>query len=97
MRESGGIVSKIYQCMKTTQELIRIHNDLAHKELVEIYNRLTKVGIITSLFIKSLVYKFSEAILKRILTCFVYSVQYSDLHLNTQPVFEWRSKYRITI
>ena len=35
---------KIFQCMTSTKELIGIHNDSAHKELVEIYNRRTKVG-----------------------------------------------------
>ena len=35
---------KIYQCMRSTQELIGIHKDSAYEELVEIYNRRTKVG-----------------------------------------------------
>ena len=35
---------KKYQCMMSTQELIRIHNDSGHQQLVEIYNRWTKVG-----------------------------------------------------
>ena len=38
---------KIYQCMTSTQELIGIHNDSAHEQLVEIYvmNCISFVGL----------------------------------------------------
>ena len=34
----GEYRDKIYQCMMSTQELIGIHNDSAHEELVEVYS-----------------------------------------------------------
>ena len=41
---SGIKLNKIYQCMTCILELIGIHKDSMHKELVEIYNQQTKVG-----------------------------------------------------
>ena len=49
-----GISLYKYQCMTSTQELVRIHNNSAHKELVKKYNRQTqvvKLSLTISLFI----------------------------------------------
>ena len=42
------IVIRYYSVWRANQELVRIHNDAAHKELVKIYNRLTSWKISSS-------------------------------------------------